>query len=124
VSPSLVLGSEHLVQIPPDTVEKLKQVVGRHGGFARWGIRELEPYALFFEADRLVDVLLSEAAEALNALMRETDVLRLPNVDPKAVSMGPPNHRSPDFSPRALHTIRCLAGLCLWCDPGGSVRCL
>lgn len=107
------VNAEHLVQIPHDDARELMEAIARREGPERWGVREVDPIGMLFEADRLIDVLMGEAADALNQLMAQTDVLRLPNVDPAAVKDRPTKDRkgTTEFDSPAQHTLRCLAGL-------------
>jgi hypothetical protein len=101
---------ETLLQIPRAEHARFMDSVARLGGIDHWGVRSVTG-GLEVDPDLYVEALVPAAAEALDSLMRETAVERLPQIRPSDLSTGPPEDAESPFRKEIRDVVRLLAGL-------------
>jgi hypothetical protein len=97
------------VVVPDQVASDLEQIVKRRGTPADFGLSRHTDGRLYVDLGVYVDAVLPPVADALNAIMDETRVERLPGVDATKLSAGPPNEGI--FRPEMRGRVRVLAGL-------------
>lgn len=103
-------SQESLVALPRSEEADVLAAMERLGGRAAWGVRPVVPGRTHIDPGLLVDRLLVNVIELLNALMAATPVERLPHVALSPTDMSPPDSTGLDqtdpFAPWIRQSIR------------------
>lgn len=106
-----------LLDVPDRELGRLRHVLERRGGAARWGLEERGGRG-YIDPELYLEAAVADAAVSLNALLEATDVRRLPGVGEADLDPAPVNvesglsiMRRDPFAFENRRRIRVLAGL-------------